>query len=74
MNIPEPDHALSGPLVRISGQPIAVASGHRTPPDFPTDAHGRVEESRHDRVAGDHVAMERLDLIVVRGIAARAAA
>jgi peroxiredoxin len=49
-----------------------LATGNLMPADFLIDEHGRVVETYYGQDAGDHIPMERLELFVARGIAARA--
>jgi peroxiredoxin len=49
-----------------------MATGNLMPADFLIDEQGRVIETYYGQDAGDHIPMERLELFVARGIAARA--
>jgi peroxiredoxin len=50
-----------------------MATGNLMPADFLIDEKGRIVETYYGRDAGDHIPIERLELFVARGIAARAA-
>jgi peroxiredoxin len=49
-----------------------MMTGNLMPADFLIDEQGRVVETFYGRDAGDHIPMERLELFVARGIAAKA--
>ena len=49
-----------------------MATSKQMPADFLIDERGRVVETYYGQDAGDHIPIERLELFVARGIAARA--
>jgi peroxiredoxin len=50
-----------------------MATGNLMPADFLINEKGQIVETYYGRDAGDHIPIERLELFVARGIAARAA-
>lgn len=60
-------------MLRLPAMMRGMATGNLMPADFLIDEKGKIVETYYGRDAGDHIPIERLELFVARGIAARAA-